>query len=84
MSFSYSYGQQQIGDNLKCRQIAGNFDCRADAAVQRGVHRPIEHNQGFLQSHWMLPSSECLCHIARRPPLLTNLVENTKHYQKLF
>jgi hypothetical protein len=31
MLFSYRYGQQQIGDNKKCRQIAGDFDCHADA-----------------------------------------------------
>jgi hypothetical protein len=27
MLFSYGYGQQQIGDSKKCRQIAGEFDC---------------------------------------------------------
>ena len=37
MLFSYCYGQQQIGDNKKCRQIAGNFDCHMDAAVQHGL-----------------------------------------------
>jgi len=43
MLFSYRYGQQQIGDNKKCRQIAGNFDCHTDAALQHGAHLPIEH-----------------------------------------
>jgi len=47
MLFSYSYGQQQIGDNKLCRRIAGNFDCHKDVAVQRGVHWSIEHVQGF-------------------------------------
>ena len=66
MLFSYHYGQQQIGNNKKCRRIAGDFDCHADAAVQRGAHRSIEHAQGFNQSHWMLPSGECLHCIAGR------------------
>ena len=39
---SYGSGQQRIDDNKKCRQIAGNFDCHANVAVQRGVHRPIQ------------------------------------------
>ena len=56
MLLSHGYGQQQIGNNKKCRQIAGDFDCHADAAVQRGAHRPIEHIQGFTQSHWMPPT----------------------------
>jgi len=33
MLFSYGYVQQRIGDSKKCRRIAGNFDCHADAAV---------------------------------------------------
>jgi hypothetical protein len=32
MLFSYGYGQQHIGNNKKCRQIAGDFDCHTDAA----------------------------------------------------
>ena len=60
MLFSYGYGQQQIGDNKTCRQIAGYFDCHTDATVQRGAHRLIEHIHGFTWSHWMLPSDECL------------------------
>ncbi len=60
MSFSYGYGQQQIGNNKKCRQIAGDFDCHADAAAQRGAHRRIEHIQGFTRSHWMPPLGEYL------------------------
>jgi len=48
MLFSYGSGQQRINDNKKCRQIAGEFDCHADAAVQRGTHScPMKHVQGF-------------------------------------
>jgi hypothetical protein len=57
----------------KCRQIAGDFDCHANAAVQQGTHRPIEHIQGFTWSHWMLPLGECLCRIA---PAAAAMVDN--------
>jgi hypothetical protein len=60
MLFSYGYGQQQIGDNKKCRRIAGNFDCHTDASVRCGANRWIEHIQGFTWSHWMPPLGECL------------------------
>jgi hypothetical protein len=53
-------GKKQIGDNKKCRQIAGDFDCHTDAAVRRKEHRLIEHIQGFTWSHWMPPLGECL------------------------
>ena len=48
----------------KCRQIDDNFDGHGDAAVRRGTHLPIEHIQGFIRSHWMPPSGECLRPIA--------------------
>jgi hypothetical protein len=47
MLFSYGSGQPRIDKNKKCRQIDGNFVCHADAAVQRGAHRPMEHIRGF-------------------------------------
>jgi hypothetical protein len=28
-------------------QIAGNFEYHGNAAVLEGVHRPVEHIQGF-------------------------------------
>jgi len=64
MLFSYVGGQQRIGDKKKCRPIAGDFDCHADAGVRCGAHHPIEHIQGFTQSHWMAPLVECLRRIA--------------------
>ena len=64
MLFSYVRGQQQIDNNEKCRQIAGNCYCHADAAVRRGAHRPMEHIQGFTQSHWMTSLVDCLRRIA--------------------
>jgi hypothetical protein len=46
------------------RQIDDDVDCHADAAVQRGADRPMEHIQGFTRSHWMPPSGECSHRIA--------------------
>ena len=81
MLFSYVSGQQRIGDNKKCRQIAGVFDCHADAAVRCGAHGPMENIQGFNRSHWMLPLGKCLHRIATAATIswLTILVKNTKH-----
>jgi hypothetical protein len=81
MLFSYVSWQQRIGNNKKCRQIAGNFDCHADAAVQRGAHCPIEHIQGFTQSHWMPPLVECLCHTAPAAATVDGFVETTLPYR---
>jgi hypothetical protein len=82
MLFSYVSGQQRIGNNKKCRQIAGDFDCHAYTAVQRGVHRPIEHIQGFTRSHWMLPSGECLGCVAPAAAMVDGFVETTLNTNK--
>jgi hypothetical protein len=74
--------KQIIGDNEKCRQIAGNFDHHADVAVQWGVHCPMKHIQGFTRSHWMLPSGECLCRIAPAAVMVHEFVENTQNTNK--
>jgi len=73
MLFSYGYGQQQIGDNNNCWQIAGDFDCHADAGIQYGVHRPIEHVQGFTRSHSVCRHRADACAVSpRRPSWSTN------------
>jgi hypothetical protein len=41
----------EIYGDKKCMSNAGNFDCHADTAVQCGVHFPMEHICGFMQSH---------------------------------
>ena len=56
--------KQIIGDDEKCRQIAGDFDCHADVAIRCGAHCPMEHIRGFTQSHWMPPLVKCLHCIA--------------------
>jgi len=82
MFFSYVSGQQRIGNNKKCRQIAGDFDCHADAAVRRGAHCPIEHIGGFTRSHWMPPSGECLRRIAPAAAMVEGFVETTQNTNK--
>jgi len=77
MLFSYVGGQQRIGDNKKCRQIAGDFDCHADAAVRCGAHHLMEHIPGFTRSHWMPPSVECLRRIAPAATMVNEFIENT-------
>jgi hypothetical protein len=54
-----------------------NFNCRGNAAVQRGVHRLIEHIQGFTGSHWMPPLGKCLRHIATAATMVSKFVETT-------
>jgi hypothetical protein len=63
-SLAYDFAQQRNRRDKKCRQIDDNFDGHDDAAVQRWVHRPMEHIQGFTRNHWMLPSGNCLRCIA--------------------
>ena len=82
MLFSYGSGQQRINDNEKCRQIARDFDCHADAAVQRGAHRPMEHIRGFTRSHWMQPSGECLRRITLAAAMVDEFVETTQNTNK--
>jgi len=82
MLFSYGYGQQQISDNKKCRQISGNFDCHMDAVVRRGAHLLIEHIQGFTRSHWMPPPGECLRRIAPAAVMVDKFIETTLNTNK--
>jgi hypothetical protein len=82
MLFSYGSGQQRINDNEKCRQIARDFYCHADAAVRRGAHRPMEHIRGFTRSHWMQPSGECLRRIALAAAMVDEFIETTQNTNK--
>ena len=82
MLFSYGSGRQRIDSNKKCRQIDGDFDGHGDAAVRRGTHRPIEHIQGFIRSHWMPPSGECLRRIAPAAAMVKEFEKNTLNTNK--
>jgi hypothetical protein len=54
----------KINNAKQYTYFTDNFDCHGEAAVQCGVHRPMEHILGFTRSHWMLPSGKCLGRIA--------------------
>ena len=84
MLFSYGSVQQQMDGNIKCRRIAGNFDCHGNAAVRRRAHCPIaiEHIQGFAQSHWMLSLVDCLCCIAPTAAMVDKFKWNTQNTNK--
>jgi len=78
-------GNNKINDDEKCRRIAGNFDCHADAAVICGAYRPAEHILGFTRrrSHLMPPLGKCLCTAPpRQPPWLMNLLRKHKTLTK--
>jgi hypothetical protein len=81
-SLAYGCGQQRIRQGKKCRRIAGDFDGHGNAVVQRGVHRPMEHIQGFTQSYWMPPSGECLRCIAPAAVMVDEFVETTQNTNK--
>ena len=76
-------GDNGIDNDEKYRDITGRFDGHAhvdaDAVVQCGVHRPMEHIQGFARFHWMPSLGECLHHIAPTAAMVDIFVENTKH-----
>jgi len=82
MLFSYVGGQQRIGDNKKCRRIAGDFDCHADVAVRCGAHCPMEHIPGFTRSHWMALLVKCMRRIAPAATMVNEFVENTLNTNK--
>jgi hypothetical protein len=42
---------KKIDDDKKYTSNAGNLDRHVVAAVQFGVHRPMERIRGFMRSH---------------------------------
>ena len=50
----------------------GRFDGHADAPVQYSVHRPMEHFQGFMRSHWTPPLGKNLPCIAPADAMVIN------------
>jgi hypothetical protein len=77
--FATVMGDNKIDNAKRCMKIAGNFDHHGDALVQSGAHRSMKHIKGFTRSHWMPPSSKCLCRIALAVAMVAIFVENTKH-----
>jgi hypothetical protein len=48
----------------KCTSVVGYFDGHGGALGQYRWHRPMRHVQGYLRSHWTLPSGDYLLCIA--------------------
>ena len=75
MVFSDGYGQQQIGDNKKCRRIAGDFDCHTNAAVRRyNVGRIAQYNtsKASLGATGCRHRASACAVLPRRPSWSTN------------
>ena len=73
-------GDNEIGDDKKCRWIDGNFNGHGDAVIRRGAHHPMDHIRGFTRSHWMRPSGECLRRIAPAAAMVDGFVETTQKH----
>ena len=82
MLFSYGSGLQRINNTKKYRQIAGDFNCHGDPAVQRGAHCLMEHIQGFTRSYWIPLLVECLLCIAPAVAMVEKFEWNTQNNNK--
>jgi hypothetical protein len=80
-ALSMVVGDNQIDEEEKCRESAGDFDHHEDATVQRGMHCP-QHILGFTRSHWMPPSGKCLRRIAPAAAMVGKYIENTQNTNK--
>jgi hypothetical protein len=72
----------EINGNKKYTSNAGNFVCRADAAVQCKVHCPMKHILGFTRSQWMPPLGKFLRCIALAAAMVDEFVETTQNTNK--
>jgi hypothetical protein len=75
-------GDNGINGDKKIRENAGNFDHHADAAVQCGAHRPMEHIRGFTRSHLMPPLGECPYRIAPAATMVNEYIQNIQNTNK--
>ena len=75
-------GNNKINNDTKSRQIAGDFNHHADAAVQCGAHHPMEHIQGFTRRLWMPPSGKCLSPIAPLAAIVSSFIVTHKTLTK--
>jgi hypothetical protein len=64
--------KQNIDDSKKCTSFVGHFDGYDDVPVRCQAHRPMQHVQGYLRSHWTLPLSKYLLHIAPADVMVIN------------
>ena len=52
------------GNKRTCTSVAGHFNGHAEALKQSTWHCPIQHVQGYNESHWMRPSGNYSLRIA--------------------
>jgi hypothetical protein len=62
----------------KCISVAGHFDGHGGAPVQYEAHFPMQHDQGFIGSHWTPPSGDYSLRIA---PSATRVAINSTMMQ---
>ncbi len=55
---------EKLSMTNKCTSVVGHFDGQGGALGQYRRHRPMWHVQGYLGSHWTLPSGNYLLRIA--------------------
>ena len=55
----------------ECASVAGHLDGHAEALKQSMWHRPMQHIQGYIGSHWTLPSGDYLLRIAPAAAMAT-------------
>jgi hypothetical protein len=63
----------------KCTSAVGHFNSHGGAPVRYEMHRPMQHDQGFIGSHWTPPSGDFLLHIApaaARATINTMILQN--------
>jgi len=48
----------------ECTSVAGRFDSHAEALKQYMRHQPMQHDQGYIGSHWTPPSGDYSFRIA--------------------
>ncbi len=64
----------------ECTSVVGNFDCHGSAPMQYGVHRPMQHDQGFTGSHRTPPLGDYSLRIA---PAAARAIINTTIMQHI-
>jgi hypothetical protein len=55
----------------ECASVTGHFDGHADALKQSTRHHLMQHVQGYIGSHWTLPSGDYSLRIALAAAMAT-------------
>ncbi len=62
--------------------VIGRFDGHGGPSVQYEAHRPMQHVQGYSESHWMPPLGNYSLHVALAAARATANKTSTKKYTK--